>query len=124
MAVLLSCNSENKLPNTDIEVATEFINDLHKGDFKEANQLLFIEQSNTRLLKEYQEYFKTWPKEKLDYFKNTDVLIINEVTPVTDSVTIVNYTTHYQKEEKNKVKAVRINGRWLIDFKYTFSGNL
>ena len=124
LAILLSCNNQKEVPNTDIGVATEFINDLHKGDFKEAKQLLFVEESNTRLLEDIEKRFKAWPKDKLEYFKNNDILIINEVSPVTDSVTVVSYTTNYKKEEKNKVKVLRINGKWLIDFKYTFSGNL
>ena len=112
------------MPDTDIGVAKEFITDLHKGNFKEASQLLLPEENNIQLLERYQDYFKAWPTDKLEYFKNTDVLIINEISPVNDSVTIVNYTTNYKKEEKNKVKVVRANGRWLIDFKYTFSTNL
>ena len=124
LVILFSCNTEKKIPDTDIGVATEFINDIHKGDFKTANQLLLNEDANKQYLDRYQDYFKGWPKERLEYFKNSDILIINEVTPVTDSVTIVNYSTNYKKEEKNKVKVVRVNGQWLVDFKYTFSGNL
>ena len=67
--------------------------------------------------------FKTKSKEELEQYKNADI-IVNEVNNVSDSVTIVNYSNTYKKLEKNKVKVVRVNGRWFIDFKYTFSGNL
>lgn len=124
LLLLFSCGPKDSTPNTDVGVATAFINDLHQGKFKEADQLLLQEQDNQRLLKEYKSFFKSWPAEKLEYFKNNDVLIINEVSPVTDSITIVSYTTNYKKEERNKVKTVRVDGKWLVDFKYTFSGNL
>ena len=77
--ILLSCNNEKEVPNTDIGVATEFINDLHKGNFKEAKQLLFIEDSNSRLLEAYQDRFKGWTKDKREYFENNDILIINDI---------------------------------------------
>ena len=120
-AVLLSCNTEKKVPNTNIEVATAFINDIHKGDFKDAEQFLLKEEANKELLDRYEQHFKVKPAAELNYYKNADV-IINEVKDESDSVTIINYSTHYQKEEKNNIKVVKVNGKWLIDFKYTLIG--
>ena len=62
-------------------------------------------------------------KEELNKYKNADI-IVNEVSNVNDSITIVNYSNSYKKEVKTKVKMVKISGKWLVDFKYTFSGNM
>ena len=48
---------------------------------------------------------------------------INEVADITDSVTVINYSNSYKKRSQ-KVKVIKRNGEWLVDFKYTFSGNL
>ena len=69
-----------------------------------------------------QAYLKK-DKAELEKFKSADILI-NEISNVSDTVSIVNYSNSYKKESKNVLKLVRVNGKWLIDFKYTFSGNM
>jgi Domain of unknown function (DUF4878) len=123
LAVFFSCNTEKKIPNTDIEVAREFIKDIQESNFKEAENYVLKEESNKQYFDLFEKHFRSKTKEELEQYKNADI-IVNEVSNVSDSVTIVNYSNSYKKEEKNRVKVVRINGQWRIDLKYTFSGNL
>ncbi|MBL0358551.1 MAG: DUF4878 domain-containing protein [Chitinophagaceae bacterium] len=120
---LFSCQSNNELPNTDIDVARAFIKDIQQSNFTQAEKLMLKEETNNQYFDRFEEHFKSRPKEELELYKNADI-IINEMTPVSDSVTIINYSNSFNKNEKNKLKVVRVNGQWLIDLKYTFSGNL
>ena len=121
--ILLSCNTEKNISNTDIEVARSFIKDIQENNFKEAEQFVLKEETNNQYFDRFQKFFKAKSKEELEQYKKADI-IINEISNVNDSVSIINYSNSYKKEEKNKVKVVRVNGQWLIDLKYTFSGNL
>jgi len=120
---LFSCNSDTGLPNTDIDVAREFIKDIQQSNFRQAEKLLLKDETNKQYFDRFEEHFKSQPKEELEQYKNADI-IINEMSNVSDSITIVNYSNSFKKTEKNKIKVTRQNGQWLVDLKYTFSGNL
>lgn len=117
--LILSCNSSNSVPNTDIEVARAFINDILHNDFSDAEKFILKEDTNKQYLDQFKEYAAK-SKESENY-KNADI-IINEITPVNDSVSVINYSI--TKNKSNKLKMVRVDGQWLVDLKYTFSGNL
>ncbi len=119
---LLSCHSD-EVPNTDIDVARAFIHNIQQSDFKNAGKLLLKEETNKQYFDRFEEHFKSRPKAELEQYKNADI-IINEISNVSDSVTIVNYSNSFNRKEKNKIKVVKMDGQWLIDLKYTFSGNL
>jgi hypothetical protein len=42
---------------------------------------------------------------------------------VNDSTSIINYSNTYMNKPM-EIKLVRENKKWVVDFKYTFSGNL
>ena len=122
--LLASCHSnEKKAPQTDIEIATAFIRDVLDNKLEDANQFILKDESNQQYFEIIKEQYRKKDRVELEKYKTADILI-NEVNNVTDTVSIVNYSNTYNKELKNKVKVVRINGKWLIDLKYTFSGNM
>ena len=124
LMVLLSCNSVKKeSPKTDTDVATAFIRDVLDNNLAEAEQFILKDESNDQYFDRFKQQYSKKGKDELDKYKASDI-IINEISNVTDTVTVVNYSNSYDKSVKNKVKVVRINGKWLIDLKYTFSGNL
>jgi hypothetical protein len=49
-------------------------------------------------------------------------IIIDSTHQVSDSVTIITYSNTY-KNVPSKLKMVKHNNEWLVDFKYTFLGN-
>jgi hypothetical protein len=68
------------------------------------------------------DFNKISEQEKAGYSKAS--ININEVADVVaDSVTIISYSNSYRKRSQ-KIKVVKYNGDWVVDFKYTFSGNL
>ncbi len=124
LLLLFSCggNNENKVIS-ETETATAFIRAIQNDDFKEAEKYLLKDELNLQLIGRFEQFYHKKDKAELEQLKKSDI-IINEIENVSDTMAIVNYSNSYKKEIKNKVKVLRINGKWQIDFKYTISGNL
>ena len=123
-AVVFSCNSKTKKePVTDTEVATTFVRDLLDNDFKEAEKYLLKDDINMQIFERFKKQYSGKDKGILEKYKQADI-IVNETSYVTDSVYIFNYSNSYSRTDKTILKLVRINNKWLVDLKYTFSGNL
>ena len=122
-AAVFSCSSPSKkVPVTDVEVATAFIRDILDNKFDDAEQFLLKNETNKELFSRFKKDYSTKKEEVLEKYKKADILV-NETSYVTDSIFIFNYSNSYTREAKN-LKLVRVNGKWLVDFQYTFSGNL
>jgi hypothetical protein len=122
-ATVISCDNTKKNPETDVEVATAFVRDILDNNFKEAEQFLLMDETNRQYFDRFQQQYHTQDKKKLEKYKDAEI-IVNEVSYVTDTICIFNYSNSYSVQEKTKLKLVRINHHWLVDLKYTFSGNL
>jgi len=121
---LFSCNNDKKsIPVTDTDVATTFIRDILDNNIQEAEQYILKDTTNMQILERWRQGYTKKSQAELEKYKSADI-IINEISNVSDSVTIVNYSNSYKKESKNVLKLIRVEGKWLIDFKYTFSGNM
>lgn len=119
-----SCNSKSKkVPVTDLEVATAFVRSLLDNDFKQAEQYLLKDETNNQIFERFKKQYSEKDKAILEKYKNADI-IVNEISYVTDTVCIFNYSNSYSLADKTKLKVVRIDNKWLIDLQYTFSGNL
>ena len=121
--LLYSCNTEKKVPNTDIDVARAFIRDVLENKFAEAEELILKEETNKEYFDLFKKQYESKSKSELENYRNADI-IINEISPVNDSVSIINYSNSFRRDKNSKVKMVRVNGQWLVDLKYTFSGNM
>jgi hypothetical protein len=123
-AVVYSCGSEKKkTPVTDIEVANAFVRNLLDNDFKEAEQYLLKDTTNLQMFESFQKQYNRQDKAVLEQYKKA-FIIVNDKSYVTDSVFIFNYSNSYKPANKTILKLVRPADKWLIDLKYTFSGNL
>lgn len=119
------CNpaEEEKEPQTDVDVARAFIKATMQNDFEKAAKYMLKDEQNDAYLESYKKFKNRLSKEKLDQQRNA-YPVVNETSYPADSVFIFNYSPSYNKDEKNKLKLLRINNKWLVDFKYTFSGNM
>ena len=122
-ALFISCNEKKTLPNSDIDVARTFIRSIQDGNFEEAANFILADPENTASLATLKKDAAEKSAAALEQYKNADI-IIDELSPVNDSVTIVNYAVSNNRSQKNKLKLIKRNGQWLVDLKYTFSGNL
>jgi hypothetical protein len=114
---------QQQAPGTDLETANRFIRDIQQNKFREARKLMLINETNLQYIDRFETHFNSKSRTELDQYREAEI-IVNEVSNVSDSVTIVNYSNSFNKAEKNKLKVVRVNGQWLVDLQYTFSGNL
>ncbi len=120
----LACNNSSKNnPTTDSDVATTFIRATLDNDFSTAEKYLLDDVTS----RQYFENFKrgggvSKDKTEQDKYKAADI-VINSLTPVNDSTTIVNYSNSYKKGNNTQLKLIMVNSKWLVDFKYTFADN-
>lgn len=124
-AVIFSCNSktENAPATDDMGVARAFVRNILDNNFAEAEQYLLKDETNTQIFERFKKQYGEKNKAELEKYKNADIRV-NETSYVTDSVFIFNYSNSYNVADKTILKLVRIGGKWLVDLKYTFSGNL
>jgi hypothetical protein len=124
LCLLAACNDtpEYQPAGNALDAMHEFIIATLQGDFKKARVYMIPDADNLQRLEAFEkDYRRTDPVKRREY--NEASLEILENAPLNDSVTVINYRNSYDKVA-HKVKAVRRQDKWLIDFKYTFNGNL
>ena len=122
-SLLVSCYvGGTKTPVTDTDVATAFIRAVLDNDFKKAQEFLLTDDTNLQYFETFQHQYQTKEKEELAKYKAADILI-NEIKPLNDSVHIVDYSNSYKRELKNKLKLIWVDGKWMVDLKFTFTEN-
>ena len=121
--IAIACNASDYQPaTTALEGGREFIDACLKGDFDKAGFYMIDDSSNNKnLLKIKRDYDFKPADQKHNYA--TASIIINSDETINDSTHIINYANSYDKVSR-KVKVINRNGKWLVDFKYTFDGNL
>lgn len=119
--LLFSCNNnEYKKPENALDAGREFIHYSLIGRFNTAKKYMIQDEENLRLMEKVSDiYNKMTEQEKAGY--NSASINIKEVQDMDDSATIINYSNSYKKRDQ-KVKVIKYNGEWLVDFKYTFVG--
>lgn len=124
--LLFSCaNKEEEYhkPENALDAGREFIEHSLKGKFTSANKYMLQDQDNQYWLSKWiEEFNKISEQEKAAYNKaSIHISEVNDVIP--DSVTVISFSNSF-KNIPQKLKVVKYNGEWKVDFKYTFSGNL
>jgi hypothetical protein len=116
----IACNQSAKtIKNSDpLDAGREFINASLTGDYDYAKKYLLSDSTNQMYFDRFVEFDEKKPAADKDGYKNANI-IINSTENVSDSVTIINYSNTYKKEPA-KIKLVKKNNEWLVDFKYTF----
>ena len=84
--------------------------------------MLQDEENQYWLAKWSKDFNSISEQEKAAYNKAS--INISEVSDVVaDSLTVIKFSNSYRKIPQ-VIKVVKYKGEWLVDFKYTFSGNL
>ena len=120
----LSCNQTIKTKkNSDaLDAGREFINASLTGDYDYAKKYLLSDSTNQMYFDRFVEFDEKKPAADKDGYKNANI-IINSTENISDSVTIINYSNTYKKEPA-KLKLIKKNNSWWVDFKYTFLDSL
>jgi hypothetical protein len=123
VTLLLACNTTAKKdPVTDTGVATAFIRSVLDNDFSTAQKYLLVDETNQQYFETFQHQYQSKDKSELAKYKAADI-VINTMEQTNDTTTIINYSNSYKKDNSQKLKLLRRNGKWLVDLKYTFSEN-
>jgi hypothetical protein len=122
MVLLAGCGEAYEKPTDAIDCGRQFIEAIFKGNFKRARQLMLPDQQNMELLNEkLARDFRSRNSLDKNQLRSASI-VINEIDNVSDSVTIINFLNSYDNRPA-VLKVVLVNGEWMTDLKYTFSGN-
>ncbi len=124
--LLFSCGNkddEYHKPESALDAGREFIDNSLKGKFSTARKYMLPDEENVYWLSKTSENYNRYSEQDKAGFSKASINIseVSDVLP--DSVTIINYSNSYRNRPQ-KVKVVKYKGEWVVDFKYTFSGNL
>lgn len=121
----LSCNDsavKTKKNSDPLEAGREFIDASLTGDYDYAKEYLLADSINLMYFDRFVEFDNKKTAADKEGFKNANI-IIDSTQTVSDSVTIINYSNTYKKKP-SKIKLIKLNNEWLVDFKYTFLDSL
>ena len=122
LIIPFSCREKYITATDALDAGRQFIDACLKGDFDRASfYMIQSEQNKSDLLKIKRDYLTKSEDQRLQY--ETASIIILENATIDDSTHIINYQNSYDKVSR-KVMVKNVNGIWLIDFAYTFNGNL
>jgi Domain of unknown function (DUF4878) len=104
--------------DTDINIATSFIRTTLDGNYDKARNYVLPDSVNNNYIDVYERAYKEKmaPDDKRSYREST-IRIIDNVKQ-NDSVTLITYSNSF-KHMPTKLKVIKQNNKWLIDFKYT-----
>ncbi len=119
MMIVAACNNSPEIRKTDpLESGRGFIEASLQGDYEQAQKYLLQDSTNLEYFNGLKDFNSKRSKEEKEGYKNANILI-DSTTKLSDSVTIISYSNTY-KMKPAKLKMVRKNGEWLVDFKYSF----
>lgn len=121
--IWVSCNEEAypKAENA-FDAAREFIDACLKGNFDKAAFYIKKDVQNEAELEKLKTNYKRKKDSEKQQYREASIIILEEETIEVDTH-IINYKNSYDNIVR-KIKTVRQEGIWLIDLKYTFTGNL
>ncbi len=125
MVFLSACGEQtNSYPAAEnaLDAGREFIDACLKGDFTKARWYMMDDSTNQGHLQRAENKFRTYDKEGRQQLRTASINI-SEVSDI-DTVTSIIYYSNSFDQQPLKVKVVKLNEKWLVDFKYTFNPNL
>ena len=122
ISIFSACGSKYDKATDPLDAAREFINACLTGDVEKATYYMIDDAENkSQLLKIKRDFDAKANTEKYEFAHAS--IIINEDATLSDTVHIINYKNSYDNIGR-KVKVIKRNEIWQVDFKYTFNGNL
>jgi hypothetical protein len=118
--IISSCT--NKIDKSDPLISGRgFIEASLKGDYKTAKNYLLDDSTNFEYFEGLKNFNSKMSREDRRGYSEANIIIDSSITP-SDSVDIIYYSNTF-KNKPSKIKMVKKNKDWLVDFKYTFTDN-
>jgi len=120
--VIYACNNSGSVDRSDPLISGRgFIEASLKGDYLKAKKYLLEDSSNIEYFEGLKDFNSKMSGEDRQGYSEANIIIDSSIAK-SDSVNIIYYTNTY-KNKPTKLKMVKHNKEWLVDFKYTFSDN-
>lgn len=121
--VFTACDHTAEVNKTDpLESGRGFIEASLKGDYVEAKKYILEDSTNLEYFEGLKDFNSKRNSEEREGYREANI-IIDSTHQVSDSVTIITYSNTY-KNVPSKLKMVKRNNEWLVDFKFSFNDNL
>jgi hypothetical protein len=121
--LITACKHSAEVNKRDpLESGRGFIESSLKGDYNEAQKYVLQDSINMEYLNGLKNFYTNRSKSEKEGYKNANILI-DSTQQLSDSVTIITYSNTY-KNQPSKLRMVKKNNQWWVDFKYTFTGNM
>lgn len=121
--VFCACEEQKERPSDALGTARAFIRNSLDGDYKAARDLMYQDSINLFELEQIEKKYNSdlSQADKDNYRKSS--IIIHSIENASDSVVIINYSNTFRNKQM-PVKVILKDGKWQVDFNYTFTGNL
>lgn len=123
MAAIAGCNSNtSETDKSDpLESGRGFIEASLRGDYVTAKKYLLQDSTNVEYFDGLKDFNLKMSREDRYGYSQANIIIDSSIAK-SDSVDIIYYSNTY-KNKPSKIKMVKHNNEWLVDFKYTFADN-
>lgn len=120
--IISSCNNSGNVDKSDPLISGRgFIEASLKGDYIKAANYLLNDSTNMEYFARLKDFNSKMSREDRHGYSEANIIIDSSISK-SDSVDIIYYTNTY-RNEPTKLKMLKHNKEWLVDFKYTFSDN-
>jgi hypothetical protein len=122
MACSNSDNEDGTKSDNDMDAARNFLDAALKGDYKVASTYMLKDSANLEYLNVTQRGYKNLSPDEKAKLKGASLRFF-DTKQVNDSTTVTVFANSY-KNDKDTLRIVRTNGRWLVDLKYLFEHDM
>ena len=120
--IVAACNNSPQADKSDpLESGRGFIEASLKGDYINAKKYILQDSTNIEYFDGLKNFNLKMSKEDRRGYSDANIIIDSSIA-VSDSVDIIYYSNTY-KNKPSKLKMIKRNSEWLVDFKYTFADN-
>lgn len=117
-----ACHNSAGVDKSDpLESGRGFIEASLKGDYIKAEKYLLQDSVNMQYFEGLKNFNSNLDAVSRRGYSDANIIIDSSIAK-SDSVNIIYYTNSY-KNKPSKIKLVKLNNQWLVDFKYTFTDN-
>ncbi len=106
-------------PSSDIDAAREFIRAALDGDYTKAKTFVVNDSLNQQDIEASERLYKErMSAEDKAKYRGASIHI-HETRQINDSASIIYYSNTF-RNQKDSLKVIKQDGKWLVDFKYIF----
>ncbi len=117
-------STEKVVTENALDAAHEFLSALFKADKEKAMQYMIDDAENyAHLTTQIKQLDKKNLEDREGYGSASIIFDNGAVDEISPTETIIQYKNSYDRVA-HKLKLVKVNEGWLVDFKYTFNPNM